>query len=231
MSQLLIVDDEASFARAMSVGLRARGYEVQSAASGRGGLDLATRLHPDLVLLDLGLPDLDGVEVLRALRAWSQVPVIILSARAHEQSIVDALDEGADDYVTKPFGMGEVLARIRAALRRSAGEDGDAAIATDDFTIDFAAKRVTAADGDTVRLTPTEWHVVEILARHPGKLVSQRQLLQEVWGPGYEREVEYLRVYLGRIRRKLEGDPSRPRYFVTEPGIGYRFELPAAAGA
>jgi two-component system KDP operon response regulator KdpE len=226
VSRILVIDDEAPFARALSIGLRARGYDVEWAPTGRGGLEVAAREHPDLILLDLGLPDLDGVEVLQALRAWSTTPVIVLSARSHEHAKVDALDRGADDYVTKPFGIEELLARVRTALRRGAPDGGQARLVTEHFTIDLVAKRITGPDGDHVQLTPTEWHMVEILARHVGKLVPQRQLLQEVWGPHYERESEYLRVYMGRLRRKLEPDPSRPRYLLTEPGMGYRLHVP-----
>ena len=226
MSRLLVIDDEAPFTRALSIGLRARGYEVDWAASGRAGLDIAAREHPDLILLDLGLPDLDGVEVLQALRTWTTTPVIVLSARSQEHAKVVALDSGADDYVTKPFGMDELLARVRTALRRGMPGEDQATIATDHFTIDLVQKRVCDTAGQQVRLTPTEWHMVETLARHAGKLVSQRQLLQEVWGPHYENENDYLRVYMARIRRKLEPDASRPRYFLTEPGMGYRFQVP-----
>ncbi|MHB8245633.1 MAG: response regulator [Acidimicrobiales bacterium] len=224
MSRILVIDDEAPFARALSIGLRARGYEVEWASGGRAGLEIAAREHPDLILLDLGLPDLDGVEVLQVLRAWTTTPVIILSARSHEQAKVEALDGGADDYVTKPFGMDELLARVRTALRHGTPSDDQATVSTEHFTVDLVGKRVTESSGGQVRLTPTEWHMVEILCRHAGKLVPQRQLLQEVWGPQYENEVDYLRVYIGRIRRKLEPDASRPRYFLTEPGMGYRFE-------
>lgn len=231
MSRLLVIDDEAPFACALSIGLRARGYEVDWAANGRAGLEVAARDHPDLILLDLGLPDLDGVEVLQALRTWTATPVIILSARSQEQAKVEALDSGADDYVTKPFGIDELLARVRTALRRGKPGEDQATITTEHFTVDLVGKQVTNNAGQQVRLTPTEWHMVEILSRHVGKLVSQRQLLQEVWGPQYENESDYLRVYMGRIRRKLEPDASRPRYFLTEPGMGYRFQVPDGAQA
>ena len=231
MSRLLVIDDEAPFARALSIGLRARGYEVDWAANGRSGLEVAARDHPDLILLDLGLPDLDGVEVLQALRTWTATPVIILSARSQEQAKVKALDSGADDYVTKPFGIDELLARVRTARRRGTPGEDQATITTEHFTVDLVGKQVTDNAGQQVRLTPTEWHMVEILSRHVGKLVSQRQLLQEVWGPQYQNESDYLRVYMGRIRRKLEPDASRPRYFLTEPGMGYRFQVPDSAHA
>jgi two-component system, OmpR family, KDP operon response regulator KdpE len=224
VTKLLVIDDEARFLRALAISLRARGYEVETAATGEDGLTVAARAHPDAVVLDLGLPDLDGLDVLRALRGWTTVPVIVLSARHEEQAKVEALDIGADDYVTKPFGMDELLARLRATLRRSVPAQDEPLIETPDFTIDLAAKRARSATGEDVRLTPIEWGIVTTLVRNRGKLVTQRQLLQEVWGPQYETETEYLRVHLAAIRRKLEPTPSRPRYFVTEAGMGYRFE-------
>jgi two-component system KDP operon response regulator KdpE len=229
VTRVLVVDDEPQMLRALGVNLRARGYEVDLAGTGEAGLRLAAEHHPDLVVLDLGLPGMDGVDVIAGLRGWTAVPIVVLSARHEERDKVRALDAGADDYVTKPFGMDELLARMRASLRRAAPAEEEALVTTPDFTVDLAAKRVTTAHGE-VRLTPTEWAIVELLVRHPGKLVSQRQLLQAVWGPAYERETNYLRVYLAQIRRKLEPDPSRPRYFVTEPRIGYRFEPSSPAG-
>ncbi|MGZ4713137.1 MAG: response regulator [Acidimicrobiia bacterium] len=223
--RVLVVDDEPQIRRALGINLRARGYEVDLAETGEIALELAARHHPDVVVLDLGLPGIGGVEVIEGLRGWSQVPVIVLSVRDSESDKVAALDAGADDFVTKPFGMDELLARLRAALRRAAPSEEEATVETPDFTIDLVAKRVVNADGEEVRLTPTEWQIVEVLVRHSGKLVAQRQLLQEVWGPSYETETNYLRVFLAQIRRKLEPDPSRPRYFITEPGMGYRFEV------
>lgn len=223
MTRILVVDDEPQIARALSINLRARGYTVDVTPTGEQALDLAARHHPDAVVLDLGLPGIDGVDVVRGLRGWSRVPIIILSVRDAERDKVAALDAGADDYVTKPFGMDELLARLRAALRRAAPADEEATVATPHFTVDLAAKRTTGADGE-IRLTPTEWHIVEVLVRNRGRLVSQRQLLQEVWGPKYEDETNYLRVYMAQLRRKLEPEPSKPRYFITEPGMGYRFE-------
>jgi two-component system KDP operon response regulator KdpE len=222
----LVIDDERTFLRALGIGLRARGYDVETAEDGRTGLEVAARTHPEVVVLDLGLPDLDGVDVLRGLRAWSAVPVIVLSARHQEAAKVEALDAGADDYVTKPFAMNELLARLRAAVRRAAPVPEQPRVETPDFCIDLEAKRVTRAGVD-VRLTPTEWNLVELLVRHEGKLVTQRQLLQQVWGPQYEKETDYLRVFMARIRRKLEPDSSRPRYFITELGMGYRFQRPS----
>jgi two-component system, OmpR family, KDP operon response regulator KdpE len=224
--RVLVVDDEPQIRRALAINLRARGYEVDIAEDGRAALELAARSHPDVVVLDLGLPELDGVEVIRGLRGWSRVPIIVLSVRDAEGDKVAALDAGADDYVTKPFGMDELLARLRAALRRAAPAEEEATVETPDFAIDLAAKRVVRDDAE-VRLTPTEWHLVEVLVRNRGRLVTQRQLLQEVWGPEYGEETNYLRVYMAQVRRKLEPEPSQPRYFITEPGMGYRFELPA----
>ena len=208
MSRVLVVDDEPQILRALGTNLRARGYVVDLAPTGEEALRLAAEHHPDVVVLDLGLPGIDGIEVVQGLRGWTQVPIIVLSVREAEADKVAALDAGADDYVTKPFGMNELLARLRAALRRAAPAGEQAVVETGSFTIDLEAKKVHR-DGDEVRLTPTEWHLVEVLVRHRGKLVSQRQLLQEVWGPQYEHETNYLRVYLAQIRRKLEPDPAR----------------------
>ncbi len=225
MTRVLVVDDEPQIVRALVINLKARKYEVDAAHDGASALELAAARHPDVVVLDLGLPDMDGVEVIKGLRGWTRVPIIVLSARHASDEKVEALDAGADDYVTKPFGMDELLARMRAAVRRAepvAGED-DSVVVTESFTVDLAAKKVNR-DGADVRLTPTEWHLLEVLVRNAGRLVSQTQLLQEVWGPAYRTETNYLRVYLAQLRRKLESDPSHPRHFITEPGMGYRFE-------
>jgi two-component system KDP operon response regulator KdpE len=223
MSRVLVVEDEPQMRRALTTNLRARGYEVDEATSGEQALELAARRHPDAVVLDLGLPGIDGIDVVHGLRGWTTVPILVLSAREDEASKVEALDVGADDYVTKPFGMDELLARLRAALRRATPAGEEPMVSTDDFVVDLAAKRVTRGT-QPVHLTPTEWQVVEVLVRNPGKLVSQRQLLADVWGPQYRTETNYLRLYLAQIRRKLEPEPSRPRYFLTEPGMGYRFQ-------
>jgi two-component system KDP operon response regulator KdpE len=223
--RVLVVDDEPQIRRALSINLRARGYTVDLAETGEGALQQAASQHPDVVILDLGLPGISGVDVIEGLRGWSRVPIIVLSVRESEASKVAALEAGADDYVTKPFGMDELVARLRAALRRATPGEEAAIVETPDFTIDLAAKRVTR-DGAEIRLTPTEWHLVEVLVRSAGKLVAQRQLLQEVWGPQYHDETNYLRVFMAQVRRKLEPEPSNPRYFITEPGMGYRFELP-----
>ncbi len=222
-TRVLVVDDDPSLLRALTVSLGARGYDIAAARSGEEGLDKAAHWHPDVVLLDLGLPGIDGVEVIRGVRGWSQVPIIVLSARHQPVSKVEALDLGADDYVTKPFGMDELLARLRAALRRASGNDQDPHVEAEGFTIDLDVKRVVR-DGVPVHLTPKEWDIVEVLVRNPGRLVSQRQLLRDVWGPEYGTETEYLRVLMARVRRKLEVDHSHPRHFITEPGMGYRFE-------
>jgi two-component system KDP operon response regulator KdpE len=232
MTRLLVVDDDPGLRRALSINLRARKYEVELAADGTQALAAAAREPPDAIVLDLGLPDMDGVTVIEGLRGWSQAPIIVLSARTGQQDKVLALDAGADDYVTKPFGMDELLARLRAALRRGPSAGDTPIVETESFTIDLAAKQARAAGGDAIRLTPTEWHLVEVLVRNEGRLVTQRHLLQEVWGPQYETETNYLRVYMAQLRRKLERDPSRPQHLITEKGMGYRFErghLPGAA--
>jgi two-component system KDP operon response regulator KdpE len=225
MHRVLVVDDEPQILRALVINLKARKYEVDTAPDGASALRLAADRHPDVIILDLGLPDMDGVDVISGIRGWTRVPIIVLSARHTSDEKVEALDAGADDYVTKPFGMDELLARLRAAVRRAepAATEDAAVIETRDFTVDLAAKKVHR-DGRDVRLTPTEWHLLEVLIRHTGRLVSQRQLLQEVWGPTYGKETNYLRVYMAQLRRKLESDPSAPRHLITEPGMGYRFE-------
>jgi two-component system KDP operon response regulator KdpE len=220
-----VIDDEAPILRALTANLRARGYQHDAAANGEDALRLAARHHPDAVVLDLGLPGMTGLDVIRGLRGWTTVPIIVLSARGAEHDKVAALDAGADDYVTKPFGMDELFARLRAALRRVAPSEEVAVVVTPDFTVDLAAKTVSR-DGEEVRLTPTEWGIVELLVRHRDKLVTQRHLLQEVWGPQYGDATNYLRVHMAHIRRKLEPEQGRPRYFITEPGMGYRFRVP-----
>ena len=224
MTRIMVVDDEVQILRSLDINLRAHGYSVDLALDGETALTDATKHTPDLVLLDLGLPGIDGIDVIKGLRSWSDVPIIVLSAREGDTSKVPAFDAGADDYVTKPFSINELMARVRASLRRQQATPEETMIATEHFVVDFSAGRVTR-DGQAVRLTPIEWSIVEQLARHPGQLVTQRQLLQRVWGPQYENETNYLRVHLAAIRRKLEPEAARPRYFITVPGIGYRFEL------
>ncbi|SMC85775.1 response regulator [Lentzea albidocapillata] len=224
MTTVLVVDDEPQIVRALRINLSARGYDVLTAHDGKTALEVAADGKPDIVVLDLGLPDIDGAEVIAGLRGWTSVPILVLSARTESARKVEALDAGADDYVTKPFGMDELLARLRAAVRRSTTLSVEEPIVrTATFTVDLAAKKVHR-DGAEVHLTPTEWGLLEILARNSGRLVSQKQLLQEVWGPSHVREAHYLRVYLAGLRRKLELDQSRPRHLITEPGMGYRLE-------
>ena len=223
MTRLLIVEDEPQLLRALSINLRARRYDVASAADGATALRSASSAPPDLVILDLGLPDMDGTDVIAGLRGWTTVPIIVLSAREAQADKVEALDAGADDYLTKPFGMDELLARVRAALRRAQPGPDTPVVTTETFTIDLVAKRATR-EGTGVRLTPTEWHLIEILVRHPGRLVPGSTLLREVWGPGREGDTNYLRVYMAQLRRKLERDPAHPQHLVTEPGLGYRFD-------
>jgi two-component system KDP operon response regulator KdpE len=217
MTRVLVVDDEPQIRRALSVNLSARGYDVDLAATGEEALRRAASTHPDAVLLDLGLPGIDGTDVVRGLRGWSTAPIIVLTVRDAEGDKVAALDAGADDYITKPF------ARLRAALRRYQPASEAAVVRTAAFTIDLAASKAWRGETE-VRLTPTEWQLVSLLVRNPGRLLTQRWLLQHVWGPEYSKETGYLRVYLAALRRKLEPNPSQPRYFVTEPGMGYRFE-------
>jgi two-component system KDP operon response regulator KdpE len=223
MTRVLVVDDEPQLVRALRINLRARHYDVDTAPDGASALYAAARQHPDLVVLDLGLPDMDGTEVIRGLRGWTVIPIIVLSGRADSRDKVDALDAGADDYITKPFAIDELLARIRAVTRRAqAAADTGAAITIGDSTVDLGA-RVITRDGADVRLSPTEWRLLEYLLRHPGKLLSQRALLHDVWGPQYLTETNYLRQYMARLRRKLEPDPAHPQHLLTEPGMGYRF--------
>jgi two-component system, OmpR family, KDP operon response regulator KdpE len=223
MTRVLVIDDEPQIVRALRINLRARHYDVSTAETGAQALEEAARHPPDLVILDLGLPDLDGVEVIGGLRGWTDAPIIVLSGRADSTDKVEALDAGADDYVTKPFGIDELLARLRAVARRGPAEPYEPQVRLGEVTVDLAAKRVMRYDKD-IRLTPTEWHLLEVLLRHPGKLLSQRQLLLEVWGPGYDDATGNLRLYMAQLRRKLEPDPARPRWLITEPGMGYRFQ-------
>jgi len=221
---VLVVDDEPQIVRALQINLKARGYEVHLAGTGTSALKVAAQHPPELVILDLGLPDFDGVDVIRGLRGWTDAPILVLSGRTDQTDKVEALDAGADDYVTKPFGIDELLARMRAVLRRSNIAQDQPVVTVGGAVVDLAAKRVTLENGEDIRLTPTEWHLLEVLVRNPGKLMSQRQLLIEVWGPGYETASGNLRFYMGQLRRKLEPDPARPKHLLTEPGMGYRFE-------
>ena len=239
MTRVLVVDDEPQILRALRINLRVRDYEVHVAATGSEALQVAGRYPPDLVILDLGLPDLDGVQVIQGLRGWTKAPIIVLSGRADSADKVEALDAGADDYVTKPFGVEELLARMRAAVRRTGTPENLPRIQLGHLIVDLAAKRVTrqatvpakgsaeagsAAPSEDVRLTPTEWHLLEVLLRNPGKLLTRNQLLTEVWGPGYADATGNLRLYMAQLRRKLEPDSARPRWLITEPGMGYRYQ-------
>jgi two-component system, OmpR family, KDP operon response regulator KdpE len=236
MTRVLVVDDEPQILRALRINLRVREYQVDVAATGTEALEIAARHPPDLVILDLGLPDLDGVEVIQGLRGWTKAPIIVLSGRSDSTDKVEALDAGADDYITKPFGVEELLARMRAAARRTGAGEDQPRIRLGDLIVDLAAKRVIrqaavpagarnpAAAQDDIRLTPTEWHLLEVLLRNPGKLLSRNQLLTEVWGPGYADATGNLRLYMAQLRRKLEPDPARPRWLITEPGMGYRYQ-------
>ena len=242
-SRILLVEDEPGLLRALLINLRARRYEVVTASAGQEALAAAARRPPDAVILDLGLPDIDGTEVIVELRQWSTAPIIVLSGRASPGDKIGALDAGADDYVTKPFSMAELLARLRAVLRRDDSQPPGPTVAViGRCAVDLAAHTVirrpadsalaapagseadAAPAGETVRLTPTEWHILENLVRRPGQLVSSRQLLTEIWGPGYEHRANYLRFHMARLRRKVEDDPARPRHLLTEPGMGYRYQ-------
>ncbi len=219
-ARILVVDDEGQILKLLRVALTSHGYQVAEAVTGGQGLAEAAVYRPDVIILDLGLPDMDGLEVVKRLRDWSRVPVIVLSAREQENDKIVALDAGADDYLTKPFGMGELLARIRAAIRHAAGGD-EPVLTCNDLTVDLARRRVTVA-GEEIKLTPTEYDLIKYLVLNAGKVLTHRQLLRTVWGAFYENDTHYLRVYIGQLRRKIEIDPSRPRHIITEPGVGYR---------
>lgn len=220
-ARILVVDDEREMRRMLNIALSAHGYAIAEASSGKEGLNQALIFHPDLVILDLGLPDLDGMEVIGQLREWSQLPIIILSVRERESDKINALDAGADDYLTKPFSMGELLARIRVAIRRAAKTEDEPVLTFAELTIDLACRKVLVKQ-EELKLTPTEYEILKYLALHAGRVVTHRQLLRAVWGPN-QGETHYLRVYVGQLRRKIEGNPAQPRYITTEPGVGYRF--------
>ncbi|WP_353945267.1 response regulator transcription factor [Streptomyces sp. HUAS MG91] len=230
MTRVLVVEDDPRLVRTLVITLRAHGFGVDAAPDGATALRLAAARQPDVVVLDLGLPDMDGVDVIRVLRGLTRVPVMVLSARSATEEKLAAFDAGADDYVTKPFSMDELLARLRAAVRRTESAPGvpePVVVRAGGLTVDLVAKKA-ARDGRDVRLTPTEWHLLEILVRNPGRLISQKQLLNEIWGASQSSKTNYLRVYMAQLRRKLEADPARPRHLITEPGMGYRFENPGA---
>jgi two-component system KDP operon response regulator KdpE len=231
MTRVLVVDDEPQILRALRINLAARSYDVLTAVDGRQALAAAAKALPDIVVLDLGLPDMDGIDVIRGLRGWTTVPIIILSGRSQSAAKVDALDAGADDYVTKPFNVDELLARLRAVTRRVPAGDDTPCARIGDYLVDLQAHRVTSATATDAQhppvdlhMTPTEWQLLEQLIRNPGKLVSQRELLLAIWGPNYVEETHYLRQYMAQLRRKLEPDPARPRHLLTELGMGYRYQ-------
>jgi two-component system KDP operon response regulator KdpE len=221
--RVLVVDDDAQILKALRINLAARGYEVFLARSGPEALDVAAKVKPELVVLDLGLPGFSGIRVIEGLRGWTEVPILVVSGRSDSADKVDALDAGADDYVTKPFAIDELLARIRALSRRSPSEPEEPVVTFGDVTVNLASHTVSKTESGAVKLTPTEWHILEVLVRNPERLVTKHLLLTTVWGPAYEKEDGYLRLYLAQLRKKLEPEPSRPRYLLTEPGMGYRF--------
>ncbi len=220
-ARILVIDDEKQIRRMLKAALEGYGYDISEAASGRQGLSQTSIFHPDVVILDLGLPDMDGIDVIARLREWTQVPIIVLSVREHEDDKIKALDAGADDYVTKPFGMGELLARLRAALRRIARSEDEPHFTFGELSLDIE-HRIVTVKGEEIKLTPTEYEVLKYLAQNAGKVVTHRQLLLAIWGSNYQEHSQYLRVYIGQLRRKIEADPSQPAYIITEPGVGYR---------
>ncbi|WP_460798283.1 response regulator [Microbacterium sp. GXF0217] len=222
--KLLIADDDPQMVRALRITLAAHGYDVVAAADGAAAIAMAAQAHPDIILLDLGMPRLNGIEVIQALRGWTTVPIIVVSGRTGSADKVDALDAGADDYVTKPFQVDELLARLRALSRRAAPTGGESTVSFGDVVVDLSARMVTRA-GDRVHLTPTEWRMLEHLARHPGALVTRQELLKEIWGTEQVADSGYLRLYMSQLRKKLEQEPSAPVHLLTESGMGYRLVL------
>jgi len=224
--RVLIVDDEPQIRRFLRASLQSHDYTVLEAENGKEAVRVCTVQKPDLLILDLGLPDMDGLDVIKLVREWSEIPIIVLSIRSDDADKIEALDRGANDYVTKPFSMGELLARMRAALRQGRGDgssDGGTVVAVGDISIDLG-KRLITRGGTPVKLSRKEYDLLKILASHPGKVITHQQLLQEVWGPAYVEETQYLRVYMGQLRQKLERDPATPRWLITEPGVGYRLQ-------
>ena len=225
--KILIADDDPQILRALRITLGARGYEIVTAEDGEAALNAVIEHHPDLVMLDLGMPRLDGLAVIEGVRGWSQVPILVVSGRTGASDKVEALDIGADDYVTKPFSIDELLARIRALTRRVTTSENEPVVILGNVTVDLSAKhvvRTVAGNAETIRLTPTEWRILEVLLRSPGKLVTRQTLLTEIWGPHHTSDTGYLRLYVAQLRKKLEADPSRPRHLLTEAGMGYRFQ-------
>lgn len=219
--RILVIDDELQIRKLLRVSLSAHGYQIEEAATAGDGITMTTMTKPDMIILDLGLPDMDGKEVIKKIREWSQVPIIILTARDQEQEKIEALDAGADDYVTKPFGVGELMARMRVSLRRAAQSEDEPVITCGDLSIDLALRRVSV-EGREVKLTPTEYDIMKVLAQHAGKVMTHKQLLKAVWGTAFNEDTHYIRVYIGQLRRKIEANPTQPRYIITESGVGYR---------
>jgi len=219
--RVLIIDDEPQIRKLLKVSLGAHGYEIEDAATGADGILKAAAFKPDLIIVDLGLPDMDGKSVVAAIREWSQTPIIVLSVREQEQEKIDALDAGADDYVTKPFSMGELMARMRVSMRRAAASEHEPVLTCGDLVIDLVQRRVTVA-GREVKLTPTEYELIKFLAQHRGRVLTHKQILKAVWGSSYDEDIHYIRVYIGQLRRKIEDNPTQPKYIITESGVGYR---------
>ena len=220
-ARILVIEDDSQIRKLLRVSLGAHGYDVDEARSGQDGVNQVATFKPDLIILDLGLPDIDGKEVIRRIREWSQIPIVILSARDQEREKVEALDAGADDYVTKPFGVSELLARMRVSIRRSAHTEGEPILTCGDLVVDIAQRRVSMAQRE-IKLTPTEYDLLKELIQNAGKVLTHKQLLKSVWGIAFSEDTHYVRVYIGQLRRKIEEDPARPRYIISEPGVGYR---------
>jgi len=220
-SRILIIDDEPQIRKLLRVSLGAHGYDIDEASTGLDGINRATIFKPDLIILDLGLPDIDGREVVRQIREWTPLPIIILSVKDQEQEKIAALDAGADDYLTKPFGVGELMARMRVSLRRAANSEDEPVITCGDLTVDLA-KRLVAVGGQEIKLTPTEYDIIKVLAQHAGKVLTHKQLLKAVWGNTFDEDTHYIRIYIGQLRRKIEPNPTQPKYIITESGVGYR---------
>jgi two-component system, OmpR family, KDP operon response regulator KdpE len=220
-ARVLIIDDEKQIRRMLNIALTGHGYKIAEAPTGHDGLNQASIFHPDVIILDLGLPDCDGKEIIGKLREWTQTPIIVLSVREKENEKIQALDAGADDYITKPFSIGELLARIRVAFRHSAKTEDEPVLSFGDITLDIA-RRIVKIKGEELKLTPTEYEILKYLARHADRVITHRQLLRTIWGPNYQEHTHYLRIYIAQLRHKIEADPTRPRYILTESGIGYR---------
>jgi two-component system KDP operon response regulator KdpE len=219
--RVLVIDDEPQICKLLRVAMAAQGYAVEEAGTGQEGIEQAALFKPDILIVDLGLPDMDGKDVVKRIREWMQAPIIVLTARDQEQDKIEALDAGADDYVTKPFGMGELLARMRVCLRRMSADDQEPVLVAGGLAVDLVQRRVTV-DGREIKLTPTEYEIIKVMIQHAGKVLTHKQLLKAVWGTSYNEDTHYVRVYVGQLRRKIEADSTQPKYIITESGIGYR---------